>query len=76
MDDREAREMMQRCIEELRQLRKQVEVLQPQAEAYQAIVQILGLLPRPSQGYGEDLVWRLQKRLEEMTKAEVKSDAA
>ncbi|MDE2022101.1 MAG: hypothetical protein KGI71_04320 [Patescibacteria group bacterium] len=69
MDDREAKEMMQRSIAEIEMLRREVGQLRPQAEAYQAITQILSLLPQKSQGYGEDLVWKLRKRIEELDKA-------
>ncbi|HEX8400485.1 MAG TPA: hypothetical protein VF628_02150 [Allosphingosinicella sp.] len=53
-------------------LRNQVAALAPQAEAYVLISKILNLLPQPSQGYGEDIIWRLKKEIAELQpKAEV-----
>ena len=69
MDDREAKEMMQRCVNEFEAMRGEISRLRPQAEAYQAITQILSLLPQKSQGYGEDIVWILKKRITEVEKA-------
>lgn len=67
MNQIEAVEMMKRCREEIRQLQATVGRLQPKAEAYDAITNILGLLPRPSrpsQGYGVDIVWQLTKAID------------
>jgi hypothetical protein len=67
MEDKEAIEMMQRCIEEIQTQRMLVERLAPKAEAYEVIRDISrAMLPRTSQGYGEDLVWRLKKKIEEL----------
>lgn len=60
--------MMRRCSEEIKMLRKQVSELATKAEAYDAMVSILNLMPRRSQGMTEDLVWLLErkaKRLED-----------
>ncbi len=67
MSNQEAIQMMQRCTEEIRQLRNRVAALEPKAAAYDDLSTVLRLLPKPSQGYGEDLVWTLQKRIEELT---------
>ena len=66
MTDKEASEMITRVIEEITGLRREIEALRPQAEAYQAITSILGLLPRSSRGATEDIVWRLRAKLEEL----------
>lgn len=58
--------MMQRCCHEIQDLRAQVARLQPKAEAYDNIAIILRLIPGPSQGYGEDFVYTLKKRIEEL----------
>lgn len=71
MNDNEAKEMMQRCISEIESLRRERDRLQPHAEAYLTIQQIMSYLPQRAQGYGEDLVWRLKKRIEELEKANV-----
>lgn len=69
MNQRDTIEMMQRCAEEISGLRAQVAALRPKAEAFDAIQQVLGLLPRRSEGMGEDLVWRLKKAIEEEKRA-------
>ncbi len=67
INNTEAIEMMQRCKQEIIGLRKTVERLQPKADAYDNLVVVLGLLPRPSVGAGEDLVWRIDQRIRELT---------
>lgn len=47
-------------------LRHEIAILSPKAHAYDQITTVLGLLPKPSQGYGEDIIWRLKKQLEEL----------
>ena len=64
--DTQAIQMMQRCAEEIRQLRRINAELAPKADAYDSLRQVLNLLPQPSQGYAEDLVWRLEKEIAEM----------
>lgn len=73
MDNPEAIDMMVRAIADIQSLRSEVARLKPKADAYDSISIILNLLPKPSQGYGEDLVWRLQKRIKELQ--EVPNDA-
>ena len=65
MHDKEAIDMMQRCKQEILSLRKQIDYLEPRAEAYEKISQVLNLLPRQGIGMGEDLVWTLDKRIRE-----------
>lgn len=62
----EAIEMMNRCKHEIAGLRAVIERLQPKADAYDNIAAILRLLPQPSRGAGEDLVWLLEKRIREL----------
>lgn len=66
MHDKQAIEMMERCIHEIEDLRRQVERLEPKAHAYDSVATVLRLLPQPPQGYGEDLVWRLRKAIGEL----------
>lgn len=66
MNDQEAIEMMQRCVHELEDNRRLVARLAPNAEAYEVIRDIIRMVPKPSQGYGEDLVWRLKKKIDEL----------
>lgn len=68
MPGQEAVQMMKRCSSEIKDLHALVARLQPKADAYDNISIVLGLLPRPSQGYGEDLAWMLDKRIAEMAK--------
>jgi hypothetical protein len=66
MEDREAIEMMTRCMEAIRGQRRHIQAIEPQAEAFRVISKIVGLIPGPSQGYGEDLAWMLEKRIKEL----------
>lgn len=66
MDDKQATDMMRRCASEIKQLRSEIAVLRPKADAYDNLAVVLGLLPRPSVGYGEDLVWRLENKIKEL----------
>lgn len=67
VDNREAIEMMNRCKHEIIELRAIIDRLKPKADAYDNLVVVLGLLPRPSVGMGEDLVWIIEKRIRELT---------
>lgn len=69
MKDQEAIEMMARCRDEIRQLRAVVDDLAPKAAAFEAIQQVLGMMPRTSGGAGPDLAWHLEKRIDELKKA-------
>ena len=66
MQDKEAIEMMQRCIDEIETQRRIVNHLSPKAEAYEVIRDIVRISPKATQGYGEDLVWRLKRKIEEL----------
>lgn len=63
---REAIEMMYRCKHEIVELRAMIDRLKPKADAYDNLAAILRLLPQPSVGMGEDLVWVLDKRIREL----------
>jgi len=66
MEDKEAIDMMQRCKNEIMMQRNQINALTPKAEAFEMLSQVMGYLPRKSQGYGEDLVWVLEKRIRDL----------
>lgn len=70
INNQEAIQMMGRCKEEIRSLRAQIDRLKPKADAYDSVAAVLRLLPQPSQGMGEDLVWTLDKRIRELTPPE------
>lgn len=63
----EAIEMMNRCKQEIIGMRATIDRLKPKADAYDNLVVVLGLLPRPSVCMGEDLVWIIDKRIRELT---------
>lgn len=67
MEDREAIDMMQRCLHEIEMQRKHIEFLTPRADAYE-IVSIVarGLCPRQGGAMSEDITWRLRKKIEEL----------
>lgn len=67
ISNKEAIEMMNRCMSEIIGLRSIIERLQPKADAYDNLATVLRLLPQPSQGAGEDMVWRLKNRIKELT---------
>lgn len=67
ISNKEAIEMMNRCRQEIIGMRTTIDRLRPKADAYDNLVIVLGLLPRQSIGMGEDLVWTLDKRIQELT---------
>lgn len=67
MSNVEAIEMMNRCKNDILVLRAEIARLQPLAAAYNNIAAILRLLPQPSIGEGEDLVWVLDQRIRALT---------
>lgn len=67
ISNQEAIEMMNRCKTEILALRAQIDRLKPKADAYDNLAIVLHLLPQRSEGAGEDLVWRLDKRIRELT---------
>lgn len=64
MENTEALQMMQRCAEDIRALRRQIDTLRPKAEAYDMIAKILQLLPSGHcMGSGEDVLWLLDRKI-------------
>lgn len=72
MHDKEVIKMMERCANEIRSLRKEVDRLAPQAEAYNLVRDVVNLIPKASRGYGEDLVWLLENKIKELQAEPVK----
>lgn len=67
MKDQEAIEMMRRASAEIKGLRQRIEHLQPLADAYENMAALISVAIQPkSVGMGEDLVWRLDKRIREI----------
>ena len=77
MKDRDAIEMMRRCSEEIKMLRRQNADLAPKADAYESIRTVLGLVPlsRDPQGYGEDLAHRLDREITDMESADAETES-
>jgi hypothetical protein len=73
MENTEAIEMMSRCSDEIKAQRRQIELLRPKAEAFDVLKTVVSLIPGPSHGYGEDVAWRLDKRIEELRKEQQKN---
>ena len=66
MKSAEAIQMMNHCKQEILSLRAVIARLEPKADAYDNLVRVLRLLPQPSVGMGEDMVWILDKRIREL----------
>lgn len=66
ISNQEAIEMMNRCKHEIMQLRAEIQVLRPKADAYDNLATVLHLLPQRGVGMGEDVIWTLNKRIEEL----------
>lgn len=75
MKDRDVVDMIDRSVEEITRLRGQIAALAPKAHAYDTMTAILDLLPKPSQGYGEDIVWRLKRQADEIRNTPVPAGA-
>ena len=69
ISNQEAIQMMNRCKREIVDLLATIDHLKPKADAYDNLVVVLGLLPRPILARGEDLVWTLDQRIRELTEA-------
>lgn len=70
----EAVEMMKRASAEIKALRGEIARLAPMAEAYEQLRTVLGLLPKPSRGMGEDVAWMLDRRIAELTAPPAKEE--
>ncbi|MFK0330890.1 hypothetical protein ACIQUB_07180 [Rhizobium sp. NPDC090275] len=69
ISEQEFIEMAKRCSDEIKELRATIDRLRPKADAYDSVCIILGLLPRRSESFGEDLAWKLDRRIDELKKA-------
>jgi len=79
MNDKEAVDMMQRCLYEIRSLRAQIEHLSPAAEAYCVLRDVVRMAAPANRGVapGENITWTLEKRIRELEpkpKAEPEAD--
>ena len=71
----EVARMAGKASDEIKVLRAQIDRLAPKAEAYDTLRQVLSLLPRPSQGMGEDVAWQLDKYASDIVKADAEMRA-
>ena len=66
--------MAELCCAEIRGLRSQIKILQAKAEAYDCLVTAMRLVPKKASGnVGIDLLWDIEKRVNELTANEVKA---
>lgn len=56
-------DLMSRCRDEIRYLRKIIDDLAPKADAWDRMGVVLGMIPQRSQGMAEDLAWRLDQHI-------------
>jgi hypothetical protein len=57
-------EMAERAANDIDSLRAQIRDIAPRAEAFNALQQVLDLMPKRSVGSAEDLAWMLRRRAE------------
>lgn len=63
-------DMMRRTAADIRTLRRTIEVLAPKAEAYDAIITVLGFSARRAETMSEDLASRLEQKAEALEQEE------
>lgn len=68
MHDKEAIEMMSRCLQEIEDLRNQREFLSPRAEAYEIIRDVVRMSGTRGgvMSAGESISWTLKKKIAEL----------
>ena len=66
MDDYETLHLLHKCRDELRELRQANREMQPRAQAFEVIAQILDMMPRRTGGMAEDVVWHLDRAIMDM----------
>ena len=59
-------QFLRRSRDEIVTLQKQVARLEPKAEAYDLLRDVVGFIPKAARGYGEDIVWRMEQRIREL----------
>lgn len=62
--------LLRQASEEIKSLRGQIGHLHPKAEAYDAMIIILGQFPRQRRGGSEDIAWKID-RLFELHRVEI-----
>lgn len=69
----ESRKLLEAAANEIRMLRSVVRDLEVKADAFAAILQVLGMVPRTSGGMSLDLAWQIDRHL--IDTADQKADA-
>lgn len=60
----EIKDVLMSAHEEIISLRRRVADLEPKAEAYSALVTVIGFIQGNSAGYGVDAAWQIKQLLE------------
>lgn len=68
MSNHEAISMMARAEDEIKRLRRRIEALEPRAEAFNVISQIMSYLPQGAVGMSEDVLFTFRMRSNELKK--------
>lgn len=77
LPNREAIEMMSRCVSDIESLREQVKTLLPRAEAFDALKAVLRLVGGAnSYATTDDVLWTLKKRIRELNEEDKKKGEA
>ena len=77
MENAEVLQLIHRCTSEIKDLRKQIDYLQPKAEAYDALLTVLRMVPHGgTMGMGEDLVRLLDRKVRDIEAEEARKKAA
>lgn len=66
MNDKEAIEMMSRCLGEIEALQHQRDFLSPRAEAYEVIREVVLMNPRRNAAASESITWTLKNKIKEL----------
>lgn len=64
MNDIDLKMMIIRTHDEIIRLRRRLEEAEPKARSYDALLQVLDMMPKSSQGFGEDVAWLLKQELD------------
>lgn len=59
--------LLHSALHEIRGLRSRLAEVEPKAQAYDVLATIVGLIPRPTQGYGMDVAWQIEHFLKSQT---------
>lgn len=75
MKDQEISQMIDRTIDTILELRKEIEYLQPRANAYATVEKILDLVPGRQRGVTPDIVWELRRQKDKLSPSPKSQDS-